>query len=280
MRSLITPKHSLIIVGLGIQFLSHVSTQAKTYIEQTNKLLYLVNEPLTEEWLKKLNPSSESLDKIYNSYQSRLESYQAITMHILNSINKFKHVCVAIYGHPTVFAKSALDAAIKAKQEKIAVKIFPAISAEDCLFADCMFDPGQYGCQSFEATDFLIHKRLYERNSHLVLWQIGIIGNVYHQPQLINQPKKALGILIDYLAEKYPLNHKVIVYEAALYPTFEPRIEEIMLKELIGIKLSKISTLYIPPLEKSAYDMEMLKKLNIDLNELTLQENNKISDDT
>lgn len=267
-------KNSLIIVGIGIQFLSHISAQAKAYIEQSHKLLYLVNEPLTEEWLKELNSSSESLDKIYHSYQRRLDSYQAITAHIIRSVEEYKQVCVAIYGHPTVFAKPALDAAIQVKQQNMTVKIFPAISAEDCLFADCMLDPGQYGCQSFEATDFLIHKRLYDCNSHLVLWQIGIIGNIYHQPQLINQPRKALTVLLDYLAEKYPLDHRVIIYEAALYPTFEPRIENIMLKDLVNSQLSKISTLYIPPLRKSAYDSEILCKLGIDLDELTPQKNN------
>lgn len=233
-------------------------------------MFYLVNEPLTEEWIKKINPSSESLGKIYSSSLRRLDSYQAIATYIVDSIEKFKQVCVIMYGHPIVFAQPALDAAIKAKQKGLVVKIFPAISAEDCLFADCMFDPGQYGCQSFEATDFLIHKRLYDCNSHLVLWQIGIIGNVYHQSQIINQPGNGLSILTECLTEKYPLNHKVIIYEAALYPTFEPRVEEITLKELVDSHLSKISTLYIPPLAKSPYNSEILNKLGISVDELKL----------
>lgn len=258
----------LVIVGLGIQFLSHISLETKVCIEKSTKLLYLVNEPLTEEWLKKTNLSSESLDKIYNGYQRRVDSYKAISEYIVDSVEKFNQVCVVIYGHPTVFAQPALDAALMAKQKKITVKILPAISAEDCLFSDCMIDPGTCGCQSFEATDFLIYKRLYDCNSHLVLWQIGIIGNFYHQTHQINQPKKALNVLVNYLAKKYPLDYEVIVYEAALYPTFEPRIDKVKLKNLPETNLSKISTLYIPPLGKSCYDKKILSELGIALDEL------------
>lgn len=266
MKSNEVSSSSLIIVGLGIEFLSHVSTQTKAYIEKSKKVLYLVNEPLTEKWLKDLNDSSESLQNIYGGYERRLDSYQAIADYIVDSIKKFKQVCVVMYGHPTVFAKPALDAAIKAKQLDVFVKILPAISAEDCLFSDCMIDPGEYGCQSFEVTDFLIHKRRYDCSSHLVLWQIGMLGNISHQ--LIEKNEKALHILVEYLTEMYDLEHRVTVYEAALYPTFHPRIEEITLKQLPSTKLSKISTLYIPPKEKAICDMDMLNKLGIRLDEL------------
>jgi hypothetical protein len=129
-----------------------------------------------------------------------------------------------------------------------------------------MIDPGEYGCQSFEATDFLIHKRIYDCNSHLLLWQIGMIGNVSHQ--LVINNEKLLGILVEYLAKTYDLEHKIIIYEAALYPTFQPRIEEIMLKQLPKSILTKISTLYIPPKGKSVCDPEMLNKLGVSLESL------------
>jgi hypothetical protein len=35
--------------------------------------------------------------------------------------------------------------------------MLPAISAEDCLFADLGVDPADHGCPSYEATDFLVH---------------------------------------------------------------------------------------------------------------------------
>jgi uncharacterized protein YabN with tetrapyrrole methylase and pyrophosphatase domain len=79
---------------------------------------------------------------------------------------------VVFYGHPTVFAKSALDAVIKLEKENYVTKILPAISSEDCLFADLRIDPGSDGCQSYEATDFLIRRKKIDPTSHLILWQI------------------------------------------------------------------------------------------------------------
>jgi hypothetical protein len=42
---------SLVVVGSSIKFISHLTTEAKTYIEQSNKVLYLVNEPAIKEWV-------------------------------------------------------------------------------------------------------------------------------------------------------------------------------------------------------------------------------------
>ena len=87
-----------------------------------------------------------------------------------------QHICVALEGHPSVFATPALNAVILAKQHGYYAKILPGISSEDCLFADLLIDPGSSGCQSFEATDFLIHKRIFDPTCHLILWQVDEIG--------------------------------------------------------------------------------------------------------
>src|SRR3990167_3227259 len=153
---------SLTVVGAGIKFLSHITVEAKAYIEQSQKLLYLVNNPVLKEWLKKTNPNAESLDELYQKYPLRLHCYRAITEYILETVRKRQHVCVVLYGHPSVFAQPALDAVIQAKKEGLDARILPGISAEDCLFADLMIDPGRFGCQSFEASDFLVHERQWD----------------------------------------------------------------------------------------------------------------------
>ncbi len=51
---------SLVVVGSGIKFLSHLTTEAKTYIENSSKVLYLVNEPAIALWINEKNNNSES----------------------------------------------------------------------------------------------------------------------------------------------------------------------------------------------------------------------------
>lgn len=154
-------KASLVVVGTGIKFLSHLTNEVKAYILQSDKVLYLVNDPAMKDWIRQNNPKSESLDPLYAKYPLRIDCYRAITDYILASLKENQHVCVVLYGHPSVFSQPGLNAVIQARKEGFYAKILPGISAEACLFADLLIDPGLHGCQSFEATDFLIHCTAY-----------------------------------------------------------------------------------------------------------------------
>src|SRR5580658_7209196 len=133
---------SLVVVGTGIKFLSHLTTEATVYIEQSDKVLFLVNDPAIKEWIKKKNSCSESLDPLYTKYSLRQDCYQAITDHILKTLYERLHVCVVLYGHPGVFAQPGLDAVLQARKQGFYAVLLPGISAEDCLFADLLIDPG------------------------------------------------------------------------------------------------------------------------------------------
>jgi uncharacterized protein YabN with tetrapyrrole methylase and pyrophosphatase domain len=254
---------SLILVGSGIKFISHLTTEAKIYIEQSDKVLYLVNEPAMKEWIQKSNPNSESLDSLYIKHPLRKDSYQAITEYILEILRTNQHICVVLYGHPTVFAQPGLEAIRRAKEEGYYAKILPGISAEDCLFADLLINPGSCGCQSFEATDFLVHKRKFDPSCHLIFWQAGLIGELGYSKDYNN--KKGTEILCHYLNNFYPITHEVIIYEAAQYPNLEPRITKISLAKLAETTIPQIATLYIPPAYKIPCDIEVLEELGINL---------------
>lgn len=59
--------------------------------------------------------------------------------------------------------------------------MLPSISSEDCLFADLSVDPAVGGCQSYEATDFMLNGLIIGPSSQLVLWQIGVLGDWTYQ---------------------------------------------------------------------------------------------------
>ncbi len=254
-------KGSLTVVGFGIKFLSHLTVETIPYIEKANKVLYLVNDPMVKDWIINHNEHSESLDELYQSYDLRRDSYRAISDYILDNLRQKQHVCVVLYGHPTVFALPGITAVTQAKQEGFDARILPAISAEDCLFADLLINPGSCGCQSFEATDFLIYQRPFSIASHLILWQVGFIGALNH-PKAHNN-EIGIKLLSDYLSKQYPIDHEVTLYEAAQYPLFEPRIDKCQLKNLSQAKILAITTLYIPPSSKLSYDRSILKTLGI-----------------
>src|SRR5258707_2345301 len=146
--------------------------------------------------------------------------------------------------------------------EGYSAKMLTGISEDDCLYADLGIDPASTGCQSFEATDFLIHKRKFDTGCSLILWQIGCIGDLTFS--LEPYDSRGLHVLAEYLCQYYDATHPVIIYEAAEYPIFDPTIEHILLAKLQEAQISPISTLYIPPQTTAALDYEMLDRLGID----------------
>lgn len=73
-----------------------------------------------------------------------------------------------IYGHPCVFATPGLLAL--SKLNNIKTVVCPAVSAQDCLYADLRFDPASGGTQTFDATEYLLYDKLIDTSSHLVIF--------------------------------------------------------------------------------------------------------------
>lgn len=253
---------SLTVVGTGIRLIGDVTADAFAHMEQAEKLLFLVADPATQYWIRSRNPSAESLDVFYGEGKNRLTTYEQMIDRILACVREGLQVCLAIYGHPGVFVYPSHQAIERARREGFEARMLPGISAEDCLFADLGFDPGTYGCQSFEATDFLVHRRRFDTHVSLVLWQIAVIGELgYRTDQLYN--RAGLQVLAEVLKEDYGPDHEVVVYEAAQYPVCNAVIERVRLEALPDAHVSGISTLYVPPLARASLDTEMVRRLGI-----------------
>ena len=253
---------SLTIVGTGIQLVSHLTLGAKAWIEQADKVLFALADPVTAKWLKELNPTAEALPYNKNN-QRRRDTYREMTERMLSEVRKGLNVCAVFYGHPGVFADPAHAAIKQAREEGFQGQMLPGISAEDCLFADLDVDPGKNGCQSFEATDFLSQRRKFDPTSVLILWQIALVGNLgfYEQGGHV----QGLKILAEVLEKDYGADHEVVVYEAAVYyPVCSPVIDRIPLSKLPEAKLTEVSTLYVPPKAMASVDRSMMARLGID----------------
>lgn len=235
---------TLTVVGTGIKLVGQTTLEALSFIRDADKLFYLVADPATEEWLKSQNAHSESLQKCYGDGKPRMQTYQEMISLMLTDVRAEKSVCAAFYGHPGVFVYPSHEAIKVARQEGHDAKMLPGISAEDCLFADIGFDPARHGCQSFEATDFLLFKRQFDPRSVLILWQIGLIGEIDFKKR--GYKAKGISLLIERLLQTYQSSHEVVVYEASQYPVCEPRIERTPLGSLLDVKVTPISTLCVP----------------------------------
>lgn len=251
----------LVVVGTGIQLGGHLTLASQGWIQQADKVLFAVADPLTAEWLRTLNVTAEPLP--YATHPRRRDTYRAMAARILDEVQSEQVVCAIFYGHPGVFAEPAHEALRMVQAAGFPAQMLPGISAEDCLFADLGVDPARHGCQSFEATDFLIRRRRWDPSSALVLWQVGMIGNPGFD--FTAPPTRGLALLREVLVSAYTESHEGVIYEAAPYPTFAPTIHRFPLGSLPNVPVRPISTLYIPPHHEAPVDEGMLARLGLSL---------------
>jgi uncharacterized protein YabN with tetrapyrrole methylase and pyrophosphatase domain len=252
----------LIVVGTGIQSVAQTSLEASQCIENAEKVHVAVADALTEYWIRTINANVTLLNGFYEPKKNRAVTYEQMVEEVLNDVASGLNVCLVSYGHPGVFAYPTHEAIRRARKAGFKAQMLPAISSDACLFADLGIDPGQNGCQSFEATDFLIHHRRFDSRSSLLLWQIGVIGEAGYKNDSNVWNREAIRVLTEVLIDSYGADHIVSVYEAARYICCKPKILNIRLAELPDAAISVISTLYVPPIEKAEPDLEMLARLS------------------
>ncbi|HEY0427666.1 MAG TPA: SAM-dependent methyltransferase [Pyrinomonadaceae bacterium] len=248
---------SLVVVGTGIKAVGQLTLEAMAWMKRADTLLYVVGDPIAEEIIKRCNPDAVSLATYYQEGMSRIHTYNAMIEHILGCVRNGEMTVGAFYGHPGVFAYPSHESIRRARAEGYSAKMLPGISAEDCLFADLGVDPAVSGCQSYEATDFLFNNPVVDSSSQLILWQIGTLGDWTFQTRQYDT--RAMPLLVQRLSQYYPLEHPVVLYEAATLPNVEHNSSQIPLGYLSNVPVTSAMTLYIPPARTRQPDQNFMQ---------------------
>ena len=259
---------SLVILGSGIKTISHLTTESIPYIEKSDIVLYLVNEPILKEWITKYSQKSMSLDDIYFSTRKRIEAYKKISEFVCEQLDVYDRVCFVLYGHPTTFAEPGLAAATSVGKTRTdtEVIILPGVSALDCLLCDLRLDPSVRGCFSVEANELLLYNKRLDKSVHNIVWQVGMIGNIGAPTYTLN--RECLDFLKEYLLEVYDESHILILYEASIFP-FKPHKEKrFELKNISKQEFTPLSTIYIPPVGTDKLNMIALERLGLSRKDL------------
>jgi precorrin-3B methylase len=251
---------SLIVVGTGIQLGVHLTPEARAAIEQADEVLYGMADALAAAWLNELNPKARSLGSLYALGKNRLDTYSEMVEQILASVRAGNDVCVALYGHPGVFAYPGHEAVARARAEGFRARMLPAISTLDCLVADLGIDPARTGMQSYEASDFLLHLREPDPAALLVLWQIGVVGEQNYVEEVDTE---GLSVLVEYLLDFYAPEHEAIIYEASPFVVSEPNVLRVPLQEVTKTRIPPISTMVVPPAVRHPQDAAMAERLGV-----------------
>lgn len=249
---------SLLVVGSGMTLAGQLTPEARDAIVQADVVFANVGYSWTEDWLRALNPNLISLQPCYEG-RTRAEAYELMSETIVNAVREGKRVCATFYGHPGVYVTPSHEVLDRARAEGYEARMLPGISAEDCLFADLNVDPVLSGWQSYEATDFFLHNRQIDTTAALVLWQIGVFGDLSLRDFAPNS--RRIRALADVLLTRYQSTHVVTIYEAATLPVLTAKLQRVTLRELHNATFTQRSTLYIPPVSTPRIDAHRLAML-------------------
>ncbi|WP_423822738.1 SAM-dependent methyltransferase [Salinisphaera sp. SPP-AMP-43] len=255
------PPGRIACVGLGMTLGSHLTPLARSYIEQADVVFAALSDGLVEMWLTRMHPDVRSLQRYYgNGDKSRLTTYREWVAVMMAEVRAGRTVCAVFYGHPGVFAWSPHEVIRQARGEGYAAHMEPGVSAEDCLYADLGIDPGRFGCQHFEASQLLFFERRIDAFGYLVLWQVGLVGD--QSLKRFSTGPAYRQVLVERLAEDYPLDHQVIIYRGATLPVHQPRICHVALCDLPGTDLTAEETVVLPPAQPLRRNRAMLDRLS------------------
>jgi hypothetical protein len=238
---------------------AHLGPRARASIEQADVVFALVSDPLVELWLQGMHVDVRSLQSFYREGKPRQDTYREMVETMLSEVRAGHRVCGAFYGHPGVFAVVPHRAIAQARAEGYQATMEPGVSAEDCLYADLGIDPGTYGCQHYEASQFMFFRRRIDPSAYLVLWQVGVAGD--RGARRYGTGPHYRRLLVERLAEDYPLEHPITLYEAATLPIQSPGMEGMPLSGLVEARLSLQTTLVIPPAIAMQPDEAMLERI-------------------
>lgn len=231
-----------------------MTLEVQSVIQKSDCVVYLVNDLAMKQWIIDNSIKAISLDPIYFNFTDRNHAYNSISQEIIKITKENKNTCFVIYGHPFFLATISVQLVrdIEKNMSDIQIEILPGISSLDCLLCDLRIDPGACGVQAYESTEFINKDYKINPDSHLILWQIGVIGiktiindedTLHCQAERVHSLRKMKEKLLAWYKEDHP----IILYTASRYPSISFDRVDLQISQLDIVAIPRLSTAYIPP---------------------------------
>lgn len=233
----------LVIIGVGERPAEHLTIEARAWLVNVGRVFHLLADEEAQGWLYQLCPQAQDVQR-----------EDALSTSVIAALRADLSVSLVLPGHPALHPVTRRTLQ-QARQAGYRAWMVPAVSAEDCLFADLLVDPGRAGGQSFDATHFLLHRCRFDAGSVLLLWHVHQVGNLEVVP--------GLRVLRDYLLDYYPAGHEVILYDP---PTAgkESQVQALPLDSLESAQVVAHTLLYVPGRVGATADRAMRQRLGME----------------
>lgn len=263
------------IVGLGIVHVGQITRETERLMAESNEVLYVERGIAIDNFLRQLCPRVTNLTTLYADEGDRQETYRRMAASVITAALDHPPVTFALYGHPLIFSYPPFLVQQMATYFDLRVRVLPAVSAMDCIFADLSIDPSMNGLQMYEATDLLLRRRPLHPDVPALIWQIGALETGLYSTHA-SRPERFQRFL-DHLLSFYHRNHLVFAVHSATHPMMKSEVLKFPLGEISAFAavLHAGFSLYIPPVSaRPIEDWQLARQLSdpIHLRRITLEE--------
>ena len=245
----LAPKNggSLLVAGCGLAGIDGLR-DIEHEVADAQVVFYCLSSPIMRLWIRQRRPDALDLAALYDE-DDRFYTYIQMSELIVASTRLGLATVAVFYGHPGVFCSPGHQAVRAANGEGLRARMRPGLSALDYLVADVGFDPAIPGLQMFEATRLVSGNHRIDPSLHVVLWQVGVVGEMSGGPKMArNSGFNALAtVLCDVYEPDQPLHHYICNTAAGVPPRLEAFYVSDLFKAEFRAGLTSASTLYFPP---------------------------------
>jgi len=210
-------------------------------------VLHSVAGTSARKWLQSVSQAEEDLNLFYRDGAPRLEAYGAMADRAISLAKEGGRIAFVVYGHPCLLHTGVQLTLRNAARQNIATKVLPGVSSIDGLLAAIGVDPGFGGLHVLEASDMLLYGRLPQREGHVIILQVAMIGSRLHAS--IGHRGARADLLLRRLATLYAPSHRALHFRLQTSDR-EGTLRWTHVGQLQFEKWSDSSSLYLPRVNK------------------------------
>jgi len=237
----------LIVVGIGPGPVKYLTQEARDLLLATERVYFRFSGHPVYTWLREQGKECLSFDSLYMQDGMTYERlFLTIDQALIRAAKKSGRAVYALPGNPYVFELTPKWLKLMCEQERMKLRIVPAMSFLDELYVELEVDP-EAGLQILNASSFSYYGDYpFTEKLGLLIGQVGL-----PQGKSPRGKKDNVQALTKCLLAKFPRSHRVTLIWSTGMPDYQNRRVTVVLKDLPKqARFTKhLATLYVPPVK-------------------------------
>ncbi len=192
-----------------------MTVEALQILKQAKQIFHLT---VQHEELIVINVHTEDLGPLYWRLGKNTDIYEDLARYVVSFAQESRPTVLAVEGNPMFFSDLSWKIAELGKAGFLRVEALPGVSCLDVLPIQLGFEPGDVGCQIFEATQLALYRLSINSYLSTLILQVAEFGRTTLLPAGGRSPFGFIP-LVRHLSKFFPSDHPAIFIKSAFSST-------------------------------------------------------------